>query len=118
LREKTHAHRKLNDNVPEDVKQRRLEELINVYRKNLILQFEKEVGTNQLVLIDSPSKKNPKEEWVGRTDGNKKVILKKDTSGKYGIGDYVALDIERAGTQILYANNSSIQKTTLQDYYN
>ena len=33
LREKTHAHRRLNDNVPENVKKERLIRMINVFKK-------------------------------------------------------------------------------------
>ena len=34
MREKTHAHRRLVDNVPEEVKQTRLRKMIDVFRKN------------------------------------------------------------------------------------
>ena len=34
MREKTHAHRRLVDNVPEKVKQARLKKMIDVFRKN------------------------------------------------------------------------------------
>ncbi|EFC48314.1 predicted protein, partial [Naegleria gruberi] len=73
LREKTHAHRNYEDDVPADVKNRRLNELVQTYRENLAIQYEKEVGTLQCVLIDSDSKRDPQNYWVGRTDNNKRV---------------------------------------------
>jgi tRNA A37 methylthiotransferase MiaB len=34
MREKTHAHRRMKDNVPENVKKERLELMINIFKKN------------------------------------------------------------------------------------
>jgi tRNA A37 methylthiotransferase MiaB len=34
MREKTHAHRRMQDNVPEDVKKRRLIEMIDTFKRN------------------------------------------------------------------------------------
>lgn len=34
MREKTHAHRKMKDNVPEDVKKERLIRMIDLFKKN------------------------------------------------------------------------------------
>ncbi|KAL9648543.1 hypothetical protein ABK040_012657 [Willaertia magna] len=116
LREKTHAHRNLVDDVPTEVKNRRLSEIIDAYRKNLLGQFEKEVGTMQLVLIDDSSRRNPEEYWTGRTDNNKRVVIpKKGTNIQ--IGDYVACVIEKTVGQTLYPKLDTIERTTLQDFY-
>jgi hypothetical protein len=56
MREKTSAHRNFVDDVPEDVKKRRLMEGIDSYRKNLDLITLNEVGRIHLMLVDGFSK--------------------------------------------------------------
>jgi tRNA A37 methylthiotransferase MiaB len=34
MREKTHAHRRMKDNIPEDVKKERLNKMIEVFKAN------------------------------------------------------------------------------------
>ena len=74
LREKTHAHRSLHDDVPEAVKARRLREVIATFDAGARAANALDVGSTQLVLVDGLSRKSD-EEWVGRTDGNKRVVL-------------------------------------------
>ena len=117
LREKTHAHRHYEDDVPADVKNRRLNELVAAYRVGLTEQYQKEVGTRQLVLIDGSSKRNPENFWVGRTDGNKRVVVPKN-GDKFSVGDYVAVTIESFSGQTLFCSHEHpIEKTTLQSFY-
>lgn len=52
MREKTHAHRKMQDNVPEAVKKARLIHLIDVFKKNQLIKQMQEIGNHHLVLID------------------------------------------------------------------
>jgi MiaB/RimO family radical SAM methylthiotransferase len=75
-REQTHAARVLADTVPADVKQRRLQELIDtfhatVHQKNL----REEIGRLRLVLVEGESRRsNPtNRQWHGRTDQNKRI---------------------------------------------
>ncbi|BFI30529.1 tRNA-2-methylthio-N6-dimethylallyladenosine synthase [Marchantia polymorpha subsp. ruderalis] len=75
MREKTHAHRNYEDDVPEDVKQRRLAELITTFRGSTGQNYKDQLGTTQLVLIEAPNKRNPLEEVIGRTDRGHKVVL-------------------------------------------
>jgi len=44
MREKTHAHRNYQDDVPPEVKQARLERMIESFNRNLALITQKEVG--------------------------------------------------------------------------
>ncbi|KAG2383612.1 hypothetical protein C9374_004283 [Naegleria lovaniensis] len=116
LREKTHAHRNYQDDVPPEVKNRRLNELVQTYKNNLSLQYAKEVGSKQLVLIDSSSKRDPENYWVGRTDNNKRVVVPK--WGDYGVGDYVSVTIGNWGGQTLFCDlEKPIEKTSLQAFY-
>ena len=58
LRDKTHADRNLADNVPEEVKLRRLQETIEVYRRKLLGNAQKELHKQHLVLVEGPSTKS------------------------------------------------------------
>ena len=57
LREKTHAHRKLVDDVPSDVKHRRLREVIDTFNAGARASNEDEVARTHLVLVEGLSKK-------------------------------------------------------------
>ena len=50
-REKTHAARHLDDDVPADVKSRRLQEIIAAFRDGQLKQFQAEVGRTHLVRL-------------------------------------------------------------------
>ena len=78
MRGRTHAHRTMEDDVPEKVKARRLGEVIEVFRRNVQARNEEvEVGTTRLVLVEGESKRSTPENrvWSGRTDGNKRVVF-------------------------------------------
>ncbi|KAG2463538.1 CK5P1 protein, partial [Polypterus senegalus] len=74
MRNKTHAFHRLEDNVPGEVKQRRLEELIGVFREEALKLNCSVVGSTQLILVEGVSKRS-RDELTGRTDGNIKVIF-------------------------------------------
>ena len=74
MREKTMAHRRYTDDIPEETKQRRLREMADLFYLNLNSLSERFLNSRQLVLIEGPSKKD-KTRFQGRTDGNKSVIL-------------------------------------------
>lgn len=76
LREKTPAHRKYEDDVPEVVKGKRLQEIVSLFYQTQAKKNQKEIGNLHLVLIDGNSKKSD-EDLRGRTDTNKKVIFSK-----------------------------------------
>jgi MiaB/RimO family radical SAM methylthiotransferase len=79
LREKTHAHRTMLDNVPPDIKQARLQELIDVFRTTVHEKNHRdEVGKLRLVLVEGASKRKNNEgitTWHGRTDQNKRILF-------------------------------------------
>ena len=53
--QKTHAHRKLSDDVPPEIKQKRMSEMSHLARK-ISAEINKEVeGTLQLVLVEGVS---------------------------------------------------------------
>ena len=78
MREKTHAHRRLVDDVPEDVKSRRLQAVIETFTAGAKAANMEEIGRHHLVLVEGASKKPRPDgtvEWMGRTDTNKRVVL-------------------------------------------
>uniref|UniRef100_A0A7S1YSZ5 Radical SAM core domain-containing protein n=1 Tax=Ditylum brightwellii TaxID=49249 RepID=A0A7S1YSZ5_9STRA len=83
MREKTNAHRTMVDDVPSDVKQRRLQEVISVFRTNVQERNEMlEVGRLRLVLVEGEARRKKKNDsevvgrmWSGRTDQNKRVVF-------------------------------------------
>ena len=88
-RPKTLAERKYDDDIPEEVKSRRLTEIIALQRANSLLSNEKQVGQIQEVLVESVSKKSA-DEFAGRNPFNARVVFpKKDTKA----GDYVTVKI-------------------------
>lgn len=81
MRGKTHASRKMIDDVPEDVKSRRLQEIISAFRTNVQVRNEEmEVGRLRLVLVEGESRKSTvdRPSYRGRTDQNKSIVFPSD----------------------------------------
>ncbi|KDR12757.1 CDK5 regulatory subunit-associated protein 1, partial [Zootermopsis nevadensis] len=74
LREKTTAHRRLVDDVPPEIKQQRLVRMTSLFRREAEKLNRAQIGQQQLVLVEGPSKRSMKD-VVGRNDGNTKVIF-------------------------------------------
>lgn len=85
----TSAAKKFVDNIPHEIKLRRLKQIVELQRNLAIEQMQKEVGKTRIVLIEGPSKRSH-DEWCGRTDQNKMVIFPKNEFCK---GQYVAVEI-------------------------
>ena len=79
----TYASKHLPDDVPEDVKIRRLNELIMVQNENSARANHAEVGNIREVLVEGPSKRS-REQLCGRTEQNKMVVFDK---GNHHIGE-------------------------------
>ena len=96
-RKGTLAARKLPDDVPADVKQRRLATVIEAQRKLTSEIYASLVGERERVLCESPARRTPKE-LLGRTDNYRPVIV----SAGAAVGDLVDVLIDRAGPATLY----------------
>jgi tRNA-2-methylthio-N6-dimethylallyladenosine synthase len=94
----TLAARRFTDDVPEEIKKRRLQELIDLHRIHSLQSMQRDVGRTFRVLIEGTSKKN-KEELYGRNDQNKVVVFPKGNLKK---GEYVNVHVSTctAGTLI------------------
>jgi tRNA-2-methylthio-N6-dimethylallyladenosine synthase len=88
----TLAARRYKDDIPEEVKGRRLTEIIDLQHKNSIVKNNAEIGTTHIVLIEGTSKKSELDA-KGRNDQNKIVIFPIEN---YKKGQYVKVLIERA----------------------
>jgi MiaB/RimO family radical SAM methylthiotransferase len=81
MRGKTHAHRTMDDDVPPEVKQRRLQDIIDTFHAKVQEKnAENEVGRLRLVLTEGESKRSKPgaRTWSGRTDQNKRIVFPVD----------------------------------------
>jgi tRNA-2-methylthio-N6-dimethylallyladenosine synthase len=89
MREGTAAHKNMSDNVANDVKARRLEEIIQLQQQLSARSNEKDVGKVYEVLVEGTSKRSD-EYFSGRNSQNKVVVFPKGNAKK---GDYVRVKI-------------------------
>jgi len=96
----TYAARKYTDDVPEQVKKRRLSEIIAL--QNLISRNknQQEIGQVHTVLVEGPSKRSDAK-FCGRTDTNKMVIF---DSGTLKSGEYAQVQITDCTSATLFGN--------------
>jgi tRNA-2-methylthio-N6-dimethylallyladenosine synthase len=99
-REGTKAY-KMPDDVSDDVKSRRLQEIIQLQQKISYEINQTLVGNEQIVLVEGTSKKS-EDFFSGRTDTNKVVIIPKDDSIK--VGTYIRVKINRATQATLFGD--------------
>jgi len=90
VREGTLAAKKFIDDVPEETKLRRLNEIINLQQQLSLKSNQRDIGKEFEVLVEGISKRS-KEEYFGRTSQNKVVIFPKKDAEK---GDYVQVKVE------------------------
>jgi tRNA-2-methylthio-N6-dimethylallyladenosine synthase len=83
----TLAQRRYADDIPEDVKKRRLQEIVEVQNRLSLQSNQNDLGKTFKVLIEGNSKRN-EQHWMGRSSQNKVIVFPKD-SNTYKPGDYV-----------------------------
>lgn len=88
------------DNIPEEEKLRRLNEIINLQNSIAKDLNAQDKGKILEVLVEQPSKRN-EQEWMGRTSTNKITVFPNE-NGKYKAGDYVNVKIKRSTSATLY----------------
>jgi len=131
MREKTGAARRLNDDVTEATKKRRLAEIIAAQREEALLANEAEIGKIVCVLVDGAARKDKTEKLAGRTCANKRVVVRRATASErfdrdkemgFGvadvplrIGEYVAARVTGANASTLFAE--PVARTTLSEFY-
>lgn len=90
---------KMNDDIPEEIKSKRLQEIIDLQQEISFEQNQKMVGREEVILIEGFSKKSD-QFLAGRTDTNKMVIVPLDPSVKPG--DYVKAVVDKATSATLF----------------
>jgi tRNA-2-methylthio-N6-dimethylallyladenosine synthase len=90
---------KMDDDVPEEAKSKRLQEIINIQQQISFELNQELIGKEEVVLIEGFSKKSD-QFLSGRSDTNKVVILPFDD--KIKVGEYVRVKINRATSATLF----------------
>ncbi|MBC9812270.1 tRNA (N6-isopentenyl adenosine(37)-C2)-methylthiotransferase MiaB [Crocinitomicaceae bacterium CZZ-1] len=88
-RPKTLAERRFKDDVPEDVKGKRLNEIIDLQLASSLFWHKQQIGKVKKVLVEGKSKRSD-EEWCGRDGRNSMVIFPK---GAFEKGQYILVKI-------------------------
>ena len=86
----TPAAKKLEDNIPIDIKKRRLQEIVAKQQQHGLYRTQQFIGKTVEVLIEKESKKS-KEHWSGRNQQNTVVVFPKED---FAVGDFVNVKIE------------------------
>jgi tRNA-2-methylthio-N6-dimethylallyladenosine synthase len=100
-REGTAAARKLQDSVPEEVKQRRLAEIIARQQRITGEIYRAQVGRRERVLLEGPSKRSDRE-FFGRTDTFRAAVV--PLAPGVEPGALVDVTVERANNATLFAS--------------
>ena len=93
----TYASKHLPDDVPEEVKLRRLNEMIALQNELSAKSYHRDIGHTYEVLVEGVSKRS-RDQLFGRTPQNKVVVFDRDS---YHIGDFVNVEITDASSATL-----------------
>jgi tRNA-2-methylthio-N6-dimethylallyladenosine synthase len=96
----TLAAKKIEDDIPESTKKRRLQEIIDLQRVHSEYRTQQFIGKTVCVLIEKSSKRS-NEFWSGRTSQNTVAVFPKE---KYKVGDFVDVKIEEVTSATLIGN--------------
>ncbi len=96
----TLAARKMEDDVPEEVKKRRLQEIVDLQRDLGLQRTQRFLGQTVEVLIEKPSKRSDAH-WSGRNSQNTVVVFPKEN---YKVGDFVLVNITDCTSATLIGN--------------
>lgn len=115
MREKTKAHRNLEDLIPMEVKKRRATEVLAAFRQTVTPHFKAQIGDTQLILVEGSPRRSD-QQLFGRNEGNTKVIIDTVTvnSKQISPGDYIAVQVTDSNSQVL--KGRPLYKTTLHEF--
>ncbi|MBO5350558.1 MAG: tRNA (N6-isopentenyl adenosine(37)-C2)-methylthiotransferase MiaB [Alistipes sp.] len=94
----TFAQRNLGDDVPDEVKSRRLQEIIALQNELGLESYRRDVGKEFEVLVEGESRRNA-EQLFGRTSQNKVVVFDR---GDHKAGDYVRVRVTGCTSATLF----------------
>ncbi len=93
----TLAAKKIEDDIPEPIKKRRLQRIIDLQRTHSEYRTRQFIGKTVCILIEKSSKRSDKF-WSGRTSQNTVAVFPKE---KYKLGDFVDVKIEEVTSATL-----------------
>jgi tRNA-2-methylthio-N6-dimethylallyladenosine synthase len=93
----TLAERKMEDDVPAEIKKKRLQDIIQLQQKHSLYRTQQHLGNVEEVLIEKESKKSDAH-WSGRNTQNTVVVFPKEN---YKVGDFVNVKINDCTTATL-----------------
>jgi len=96
----TMAARKLEDDIPLEVKKRRLTEIVDLQQQHSAYRTKQFVGQTLEVLIEKESKKSD-QHWSGRTQYNTVAVFPKEN---YKVGDLVMVKVDDCTSATLLGN--------------
>ena len=102
----TLAAKKLEDNIDEETKSRRLSEIVELQQKHSLYRSKEFVGKTVEVLIEKESKKSNLH-WAGRNQQNTTVVFPKEN---YNIGDFVNVKINNCTSATLIGEAIAFSK--------
>ena len=103
----TLAAKKIEDDIPESTKKRRLQEIIDLQRIHSECRTKKLIGKTVCVLIEKSSKRSS-EFWSGRTSQNAVAVFPKEN---YKVGDFVDVKIKGVTSATLIGNAIGISSS-------
>ncbi|MGB2171390.1 MAG: tRNA (N6-isopentenyl adenosine(37)-C2)-methylthiotransferase MiaB [Flavobacteriaceae bacterium] len=102
----TLAERKMDDDIPLEIKKRRLSEIIDKQQEHSRLRTEAFLNKTVCVLIEKESKRSTTH-WSGRTTQNTVVVFPKE---QYKVGEFVDVSIENCTSATLLGKATGISE--------
>ncbi len=87
----TLAQRRYKDDVPLDIKKKRLQEIVGTQNQLSLESNKKDIGKTFKVLIEGNSKRS-EQDWMGRNTQNKVIVFPKENYN-FKKGDYVMVNV-------------------------
>ena len=103
----TLAAKKIEDDIPESTKKRRLQEIIDLQRIHSEWRTKKLIGKTVCILIEKSSKRSS-EFWSGRTSQNTVAVFPKEN---YKVGDFADVKIKGVTSATLIGNAIGISSS-------
>ena len=98
----TYASRHLPDDIADEVKTARLNEMIALQGELSLASNRADIGREMEILVEAPAKRDPKGQVIGRTDTNKAVVMPR-------------LDTRRPGSIVTARITGATQATLFTD---
>jgi len=103
----TLAQRRYKDDIPEEIKKRRLAEIVELQNRLSLESNKKDLGKTFKVLIEGDSRRSDKD-WTGRNSQNKVIVFPKENY-ELKKGDYVNVKVMDCTQATLLGKIEAIQ---------